>query len=152
MGDPPASVHDPRLLEGLRLARDQRWFDAHEAVEAVWQEVEAGPWRECLQTFIQQCVALEHLQRGNALGAFNVWNKARGKVRKLEPWYAGIGIGPWSEAIAAFYEEARLADRVKQQLEGGVAAGAKHIEDLPGLPAAERWPVPVLSQELAARL
>lgn len=145
-------VSDPRLLEGLRLALAGRWFDAHEAIEAVWRETDAGDWRECLQAIIQQCVALEHLQRGNALGAFNVWSRARGKLQKLEAWYLGVGIGPWGEAIAAFYEEAHLADRVKQRLEGGVAAGAEHITDLPPLPPPEAWPRPVVRADLAARI
>jgi predicted metal-dependent hydrolase len=146
------TISDPRLLEGLGLVLARRWFDAHEAIEEVWAETEEGEWRECLQVLIQQCVAFEHLRRGNALGAFNVWNKARGKLRKLGECYAGIEIGPWGEAITVFYEQARLADRVKQQLEGGVAAGAKHIGDLPELPPATDWPTPVLSAELAARV
>src|SRR5690606_23946329 len=70
----PTRCEDPRLLEGLRLLLARRWYDAHEALEGPWGELEPGPWREVLQGLIQQCVALEHLRRDNALGAFNVWS------------------------------------------------------------------------------
>jgi hypothetical protein len=143
---------DPRFLKGLRLIQSRKWFDAHEALEDLWRETEEGAWRECLQGLIQQVVALEHLQRGNALGCFNVWSRARGKLKGLEDWVAGVGVGPWSELLVRFYtDDVNLADRVKQQLEGGVAAGDEHI-DMGALPPQETWPLPPLTPELEARL
>lgn len=144
---------DPRLEEGLRLLRARAWFDAHEAFEPVWHEREAGPEREALQAVIQLCVALEHLRRGNALGCFNVWSRAKAKLAplaKLDGWDGvvdGIGVEAWCAAMGPFFEEARLADRVKAQLEGGVAAGAEHLDAsaFPPLPPAEGWPLPPLS-------
>lgn len=144
---------DPRFLTGVRQLVAREWFEAHESLEDLWRELEeapdAGERRAVLQGIIQHAVALEHLSRGNALGCFNVWSRAKAKLAKLEPWALGIGIGPWGEAIAAFYQEVDLANRVRQQLEGGVAAGEEHL-DLPALPPAEAWPAPPLSAELAA--
>jgi hypothetical protein len=143
---------DPRFLTGIELLRSRKWFDAHEALEDLWGETEPGAWREFLQGLIQHAVALEHLQRGNALGCFNVWSKARGKLKALDDWVAGVGVGPWSEVLVRFYtDDVGLADRVRQQLEGGVAAGEEHI-DMGALPPLETWPQPPLSSELEARL
>jgi len=147
---------DPRFLEGLRLARRREWFTAHDVWEELWRETDPGEPRELIQGLIQQVVALEHLQRGNPMGAFNVWNKARAKLAKLDPWCGGVGIGPWGEAIAAFYTEVNLGDRVRLLLEGGVAADElgprEGRAELPPLPGPEGWPVPPLTAELEARL
>ena len=152
----PTRCDDPRLLEGLRLLCARRWYDAHEALEGPWGELEPGPWREVLQALIQHCVALEHLRRDNALGAFNVWSRARGKLKGAPEWVAGIGVGPWGAALERFYAEADLATRVQTQLEGGVAAEGLGPREgraaLADLPAAETWPVPPLDDALRAAL
>jgi hypothetical protein len=135
------------------LIQSRRWLEAHDALEALRGEAEEGsPLRSCLQALTQQLLALDHLGRGNALECFNVWSRARGTVKKLDDWVAGVGVGPWSEALMGFYTaDVNLADRVKQQLEGGIAAGAEHI-DMGPLPPLTTWPVPALTPELEARL
>lgn len=155
MSEPPDQIQDPRILEGLRLLLARDYFEAHEALEDPWREMERGEaWADVLQGLIQLAVALEHLKRDNSLGAFNVWQKAKGKLRKAPEWAGGIGVGPWAAAVEAHMTRSGLAERVKFQLEGGVAAGEEHLQanDLPPLPPAEEWPVPPLSEELAARL
>jgi len=142
---------DPRLLEGLRLLRAREWFEAHEALEDLWREEPAGEWRDLLQTLIQHAVSLEHLKRGNALGTFKVWSRAKAKAAKLPEALNGIDLAGWGAALEAFYGEVDLAKRVQGQLEGGVAAGDEHIQ-LEPLPADERWPIPSLAPELDALL
>lgn len=143
---------DPRLLEGLRLARAREYFAAHEALEALWQDEPEGPWREALQALIQLCVALEHLRRGNALGAFNVAGKARARLAELEPWQRGVGVGPFAAAVEAFWREAHLADRVKEQLGGAIPSDDAPATPPPPLPPDEAWPIPPLDEALAAAL
>jgi hypothetical protein len=149
-------VSDPKFLDGVRLLRAREYFEGHDVLERIWAPMPPGPDRDSLQVVIQLAVALEHLRRGNANGCFALWNKAKGKQRKLPDWSAeGLGVGPWLEAVGAFLtEEASLADRVRAQLEGGVAADAEagHMTDLPALPPGERWPVPPVSEALAALL
>ncbi|MEZ6187146.1 MAG: DUF309 domain-containing protein [Planctomycetota bacterium] len=142
---------DPRVLEGLRLLRARQWFDAHEELEAVWREEPAGEWREALQTLIQHAVALEHLKRGNALGTFKVWSRAKAKGAKLPAEVGGIALGAWAQALEAFYREVDLAQRVQGQLEGSVPAGDAPIELTP-LPPEADWPLPRFSPDLEAQL
>ena len=148
-------MSDAEFLAGVRLLRDRRYFEAHEALEEVWQPTPPGPRREALQAVIQLAVALEHLRRGNANGCFALWNKARGRVAAGEDWTAeGLGVAGFLERTSAFLTgEAALADRVRAQLEGGVAADAEagHVQVAP-LPPDEAWPVPPLRDPLAAEL
>ncbi|MBL4846231.1 MAG: DUF309 domain-containing protein [Planctomycetes bacterium] len=155
MSDLPERVDDPRVLEGLRLLLTRRYFEAHESLEESWSEMERGePWADVLQGLIQLSVALEHLKRDNAMGAFNVWQKSRAKLRKAPDWVAGIGVADWAEAVATHFTRCGIAERVKFLLEGGVADGAAHIEEasLPPLPPDDEWPIPELREELAARI
>lgn len=66
---------DPRLAEGLRLFRSGRYFEAHDAWEALWHEV-GDPQREWLQGLIQVAVARHHLARGRASSAAYLLGRA----------------------------------------------------------------------------
>jgi len=137
---------EPDLLRGLDLLRRRAWFDAHEALEEVWQPEPAGPRRELLQGLIQLAVALEHLRRGNPAGADTLWGRARARWRGLDPWAEGIGIGPWAEATGALFAAIDLPERARRHRAGEDPAG------LPPVPPAGTWPVPPLAPELARRL
>lgn len=153
--DYPERLEDERLLEGLRLLLARDYFEAHEALEEPWQELErGGAYKRVLQALIQLCVSLEHLRRDNALGAFNVWQKAKQNLKGAPPIVAGVQVLGWSEEVARFFSRCELADRVRQRLEGGVAAGAEHLDadQFSPLPPLAEWPVPVLDEELSARL
>lgn len=155
MSELPARIEDPRLLAGLRLLVGRDYFAAHEALEDPWRELEQGSlWKDVLQGLIQLCVALEHLRRENWQGAFNVWQKSRAKLRRAPAEVAGLEVGAWAAAVAAHFGAAHLAERVKAQLEGGVADGEVHLDAaaLPPVPPLEAWPIPSLSAELAARV
>jgi predicted metal-dependent hydrolase len=151
----PARIQDERVLRGLALLEAREYFAAHEALEERWRELEAGdPWRDAMQGMIQLSVALEHMRRDNALGAFNVWQRSKAKLKGVPEQVAGIDILAWSQAVEAHMATCGIADRVKAQLEGGVAAGEEHMDaaSFPALPPLADWPVPVFDAELSARL
>ena len=145
-------LDDARFLAGVALLRGGSWYAAHDALEAVWLGAE-GERRAFLGGLIHGAIAHEHLRRGNALGCFNVWSRAKARLaplEKLDGWDGvvdGVGVAAWCAAMGPFFEEARLADRVKAQLEGGIAAGAEHLDAsaFPPLPPDEDWPLPPLS-------
>lgn len=122
---------DPRLAEGLRLLRARRWFDAHEAFEAIWMKA-TGDERVVLQGLIHVAVAFEHLERGNPRGAHSQWRKAQQKLDRLGPRPWGIEIEVWRHAVAAFFDGIDL-ERRAQRPKGGPAEA---------LPDRDTWPVP----------
>ena len=70
------------LGEGIGLMREERWFDAHEALEAEWREA-PEPERDFLQGLVHVTVAWHHASRGNAPGASRQLAKA---ARRLGPY------------------------------------------------------------------
>lgn len=68
-------VHDSRYLEGLRLYREGRYWDSHEAWEEIWRE-SSGPARHFLQALIQLDAALIHTRRGHWGGVASLLARA----------------------------------------------------------------------------
>lgn len=123
----PDPRHDPRFVEGLALLRRREWFLAHERIEEAWRDLPEGRVRSAVQGAIQVAVALEHLRRGNAVGAAKVWARARERWADLAPELTELGLAAWAGRVSAFLGGARVDER---------AAGA----DLPPLPPPDKWP------------
>ena len=130
MSDPG---QDPRWRRGLELLRERAWFEAHEALEDCWRELPPGPQREAAQGVIQAAVALEHLRRGNAIGAEKVWARAQARWGALASWPLESGLAAWARALGSFLARAALAERAEAQRQG---------RPPPPLPDPQGWPVP----------
>ncbi|MGA2632467.1 MAG: DUF309 domain-containing protein [Terriglobia bacterium] len=68
------------LSEGIRLFNTQKFFEAHEALEAVWLRAQ-GEERTFLHGLIQIAAAFHHHARGNSAGFRSLLEKG---WRKLE--------------------------------------------------------------------
>ncbi len=87
--------------EGIRLFNAQRFFEAHEALEAVWLRA-TGEEKAFLHGLIQVAAAFHHYARGNPAGFRSLLEKGleklarvrgleteidtAGLVRQLRPW------------------------------------------------------------------
>ena len=76
------------LAEGLALMREERWFDAHEALEDEWRDAPAHE-RDFLQGLVHVTVAWHHASRGNAPGASRQLVKASRRLGPYAPRPAG---------------------------------------------------------------
>ncbi|GEM_PF-6647224 len=65
------SLH-PKVWEGLRLFNAGHYFEAHEALEAAWNE-DLRPIRELYRGLLQAAVTYLHIQRGNYAGACKMY-------------------------------------------------------------------------------
>ncbi len=72
------------FLLGVELFNDGKFFECHEAWEAVWLKA-TGVEREFLHAMIQAAAALHHAQRDNWKGATSVGNRAIGKLATMPP-------------------------------------------------------------------
>ena len=73
------------LEEGIGLMRDERWFDAHEALEDEWRDA-PEPERDFLQGLVHVTVAWHHASRGNAPGAEQLDEVVQKATRRLGPY------------------------------------------------------------------
>ena len=143
----------PQVLSALRAFQARDYGPAQAAFSAASEGCEDEGLRTCLQGLGEHAQALESLREGAVIEAFHASQRAKAKLRKAEAWVAGIGVEALGASVTAFQTEARLADRVRDQLTGGVAPLDGHVQELPSdLPARDRWPVLSLSEALQALL
>jgi len=79
------------LEEGVGLMRDERWFDAHEALEDEWRDA-PEPERDFLQGLVHVTVAWHHASRGNAPGASRQLEKATRRLGPYAPAHRGVDV------------------------------------------------------------
>jgi predicted metal-dependent hydrolase len=72
----------PQAAEGLRLINAGKYFEAHEALEAAWNE-EKGSVRELYRGILQIAVVYLHITRRNYNGAIKVYGRSQ---RWLKDW------------------------------------------------------------------
>ena len=110
---------EKRLFDGLALARDGRYFEAHEAFEDAWRTA-APDERDFFQGLVHAVVAWYQDGRGNLTGCTRQLEKGRRRLAPFAPAHRGVDVA----ALLAQLESARPpglpplqlpeADRVEQ--------------------------------------
>ncbi|HEX2302736.1 MAG TPA: DUF309 domain-containing protein [Gaiella sp.] len=80
------------LERGLELMREERWFDAHEALEDEWREAPEAE-RDFLQGLVHVTVAWHHAANGNQPGASRQLDKAARRLAAYAPSHRGVEVG-----------------------------------------------------------
>jgi FMN phosphatase YigB (HAD superfamily) len=83
---------EPFFEKGIEEFRRERFFEAHEAWEALWK-TSAGRDKVFLQGLIQLAAGLVHLQRGNAAPPRRLFDLALEKLETFARSHAGLPIG-----------------------------------------------------------
>ncbi len=121
---------DPReearkFREGLEHFNHGRFFEAHEAWEAIWLPA-AEPEKTFLQGIIQVAAAFHHLQRGNRRGTQSLLEAGLQKLEQFPRTHYGIRVEKlraaarrWLAALTAkeepVREEVPRIERVKRR-------------------------------------
>ena len=101
------------VTEAQRLLDAGLPFPAHDVLEAAWKAAPAQE-RELWRGLAQLAVGLTHAQRGNAVGAVSLLDRAAERIGAwAAPAPAGVdiaGLRVWADALARRIERAGLAD------------------------------------------
>ena len=99
--DPPALPPAAALAHAQELLDDDRPFEAHEVLEAVWKSTE-GPSRNVWRGLAQLCVALTHVRRGNLVGATRMFARAAQNLRDATGHGLAVAeLAAWANGAAA---------------------------------------------------
>lgn len=79
------------IFDGIRLFNSQRYFEAHEALEAVWL-VSSGDRKTFLHGLIQVAAAFHHHARGNTAGFRSLLEKGCAKLYPFGAEFEGIDL------------------------------------------------------------
>jgi predicted metal-dependent hydrolase len=91
------------LQQGIADFRNGLYFEAHDAWEEVWRELN-GRRRIFWQAMIQLAVGTHHWNNGNRRGCQSVWNKALNKCDTLGQQYDTDVPAPLLCLIAVLYD------------------------------------------------
>lgn len=72
-------LHDS-LKDALDLFNQQKWYEAHDAFEDIWNTVD-GDERQIIQGILQVSVSQFHLEKGNFNGAIILLGEGLGRIR-----------------------------------------------------------------------
>ncbi|MCE9599928.1 MAG: DUF309 domain-containing protein [Spirochaetia bacterium] len=79
-----------RWVEFTKSFNEGKFYEAHEAAEFIWAARGYQP-RDMYRGLTQIAVSLEHLKKGNAIGARRVLDKAQGIFRLYQgPAWIGV--------------------------------------------------------------
>jgi uncharacterized protein len=101
-------MHDSHMRRGLALFNSGHFFDAHEALEDVWQGAPRHSHRRRhLQGLVQLAVAFHHQSTGNLVGARSVLERALRNVEGAEESFPEVNwrhlrtsLRPWRDYLA----------------------------------------------------
>jgi uncharacterized protein len=110
---PLTEDHDPVTVEealalGVALWDEERFFEAHECLEAVWHAAPQAD-RDFWQGVIQVAVACVHHQRGNLDGAIALLGRARERLTPYPDVHRGVDVDQlrvFCDGAAAALEDA----------------------------------------------
>lgn len=108
-------IEAPAYAEGLRLFREQHWFEAHEVLEGLWRSMPHGQERLFIQGLIQLSVSLEHWRRGNPRGARGQWEKGRSKLTAMPASFGGLNIPQLLQDFERYWSLQDLDNAVQLQ-------------------------------------
>ena len=81
----------PSAYAGILLFNRGEYFEAHEALEDAWKEVETED-RDLYRGILQIAVAYEHIKRGNYVGAVKIYGRSQKWLTKWPDICQGINI------------------------------------------------------------
>ena len=81
---------DPLLL-ALNLYNNQKWYEAHDAFEDIWNTVD-GDERQVIQGILQVSVSQFHLSKGNLNGATILLGEGLGRIKSRTNVNLGIDL------------------------------------------------------------
>jgi hypothetical protein len=115
MPEPDVSTVDGSYQHGLQLARDGRYFDAHEAFETAWRAC-ADSERDFFQGLVHVVVSAYQHGRGRPVATERQRLKALRRLAAYEPAHRGLDVAALRAALDRVETDPRqyLVDRDSQ--------------------------------------
>ena len=91
MNDLTSNHFKNSFKEALGLFNSQQWYEAHDALEDIWNELD-GDERQIIQGILQVSVSQFHLSKGNNNGAIILLGEGLGRIKKRSHINLGIDL------------------------------------------------------------
>ena len=89
---------DDIFLDALNLFNNQKWYEAHDAFEDIWNTLE-GDERQIIQGILQVSVSQFHLSKGNLNGATILMGEGLGRIKNRTNINLGIDLESFCKCL-----------------------------------------------------
>ncbi len=86
------------FCEALNLFNDQKWYEAHDAFEDIWNTLD-GDERQIIQGILQVSVSQFHLNKGNLNGATILLGEGLGRIKNRTNIDLGIDLESFCKCL-----------------------------------------------------
>ena len=86
------------FLDALNLFNNQKWYEAHDAFEDIWNTLE-GDERQIIQGILQVSVSQFHLSKGNLNGATILMGEGLGRIKNRTNIDLGIDLESFCKCL-----------------------------------------------------
>ena len=91
MNEESTKSFEAALFTALNLFNNQKWYEAHDAFEEIWNSVN-GDERQIIQGILQVSVSQFHLSKGNLNGATILLGEGLGRIKTRTNINLGIDL------------------------------------------------------------
>ncbi|HEX8949880.1 MAG TPA: DUF309 domain-containing protein [Dissulfurispiraceae bacterium] len=98
------------FIKGAECFNRGEYFEAHEAWERFWKDLDRSAERDFIQGLIMVAAALHHYKRGEHTGAARLLGKGVKKMRGAPGAKIGMDKEAFMKAAALFYERLASSD------------------------------------------
>ena len=102
---------EDNFLNALNLFNDQKWYEAHDAFEDIWNTLD-GDERQIIQGILQVSVSQFHLSKGNHNGATILLGEGYGRIKNRTK----INLGIYLDNFCKCLEQLLIKLQYKEQL------------------------------------
>jgi len=104
MDDMTAKDFYNSLDEALDLFNNQKWYEAHDAFEDIWNGL-FGDERQIIQGILQVSVSQFHLSKGNLNGAMILLGEGLGRIKSRVSVDLGLDLYSFCKSLEVLLEK-----------------------------------------------
>ena len=104
---------DDNFLNALNLFNNQKWYEAHDAFEDIWNTLD-GDERQIIQGILQVSVSQFHLNKGNLNGATILLGEGLGRIKNRTNINLGIDLQTFCKCLEDLLRKLQYREELNQ--------------------------------------
>jgi hypothetical protein len=113
MSDEITKSFQDSLYFALKLFNDQKWYEAHDAFEDIWNTVD-GDQRQVIQGILQVSVSQFHLSKGNLNGATILLGEGLGRIKTRTNINLGIDLESFCKCLEDLLRKLQYKEKLNE--------------------------------------
>ena len=101
------------FLDALNLFNNQKWYEAHDAFEDIWNTVD-GDERQIIQGILQVSVSQFHLSKGNLNGATILLGEGLGRIKNRTNINLGIDLESFCKCLEELLRKLQYREELNE--------------------------------------